>query len=615
MPGTITDTIYSSDLGGTTATPLGMGIDPRISPDGTKIVYAYGDGTAHDTDIYVMNADGSNKVNLTPDSTLRDFHPSWSPDSRHILFDRTNATTGQQDVYEIDTAGNGARLLVQNARDASWSPDGATLLFMRPTDGSHLLYTASADGLNVRPFTTRANPNSNTMNSLPRWSPDGNWIAWVANDCGCGTSEVIRMAHPDGSGRIDLYPSGALHPNSIISDIAWSGDGTHLLFLYQIGNNTAPQGAEWIVYSQDIQTLSVSQVAMPFPSTDILHTITIGDLRMAAASAAPAIASLPDRTLHKGEVYTVSGSFADGDSASWTAVVNYGDGSGTQPLALSGMDFTLNHTYTQAGSYPITVMITDDQGIKSLARAQITVTNSAPTIGAITAPVAPVAASTSITANAPFTDLDPSDMHSATWSWGDGTSSTGTVTETNGSGVVSDTHTYTQTGVYSVHLTVTDASGASATATYDYVVVHNPASGALAASGKYTSEPSWYIPDPAATGPVKVGVQAKYNNNVLNGQVKVTFNAGNLTFTSTSLQWLVVNGAKAQLKATGTINGSGNYTLILTAVDGKQTDGDNLIRIKIANSTGTAIYDTQSGYPDTADPTTVMNNGSVNIQN
>src|SRR5262249_53003337 len=87
---------------------------------------------------------------------------------------------------------------------------------------------------------------------------------------------------------------------------------------------------------------------------------------------------------------------------------------------------------------------------------------SIPAVGAITAPLAPVAVNTAINVSASFTDAIPSTTHTAVWNWGDSTTSTGTVTETNGSGTVTGSHGYAADGVYTVTLTVTNSLGGSA---------------------------------------------------------------------------------------------------------------------------------------------------------
>ena len=69
----------------------------------------------------------------------------------------------------------------------------------------------------------------------------------------------------------------------------------------------------------------------------------------------------PDTTpVSEGSVFTGIGSFTDSDAdGPWTATVNYGDGSGDQPLVLNpDKTFALQHLYLDSGSDAITVTVT-----------------------------------------------------------------------------------------------------------------------------------------------------------------------------------------------------------------------------------------------------------------
>jgi hypothetical protein len=91
----------------------------------------------------------------------------------------------------------------------------------------------------------------------------------------------------------------------------------------------------------------------------------------------------------------------------------------------------------------------------------------------------------------------------------------------------------------------------------------------------------------------------------------------NLSFQSADYQWLVVAGPRAQFKGSGTINGSGLYGFMVTAVDAKLTPSTSvdLFRIKIwdKNAGDVLIYDNQLGAPDDSDPGTSIGGGSIVI--
>ncbi|MGJ0515824.1 MAG: PKD domain-containing protein, partial [Methylomicrobium sp.] len=97
-------------------------------------------------------------------------------------------------------------------------------------------------------------------------------------------------------------------------------------------------------------------------------------------NVAPAVNAGADATANEGAAFSQSGSFADPGADTWTATVDYGDGSGVQALALSGKTFTLNHVYADNGVYTVTVAVTDDNGGSGSDTVQVTVNNVAPTI-------------------------------------------------------------------------------------------------------------------------------------------------------------------------------------------------------------------------------------------
>src|SRR2546426_4682319 len=234
-------------------------------------------------------------------------------------------------------------------------------------------------------------------------------------------------------------------------------------------------------------------------------------------------------------------------------------------------------------------------------------------LGPISAPTSPVQVNTQITASDSFTD-DSDDTHTASWDWGDSTTSTGTVTESGGSGSVQDTHTYTTPGVYTLTLTVNNSDGATSSTQFKYVVVYDPNGGFVTGGGWIISPPGAYLTNPTATGKANFGFNVKYptgSSTVPTGHTKFSFNAGNIDFSSTGYNWLVVSSStQAQFQGTGTINGAGNYLFNIAI----QSGSTNFIRIQIINNTNNnVVYDTQPGAPITASPTTPLGGGSFII--
>jgi TolB protein len=116
---------------------------PSISPDGKKVLWRRvlptGGNTqsGRNSEIFVMNRDGSSPVNLTNDPAF-DGYPAWSPDGSKIAFasNRAGKTAGNFHIYIMDADGSDVIKVLENdamVEDArpQWSPDGSRLLFNR----------------------------------------------------------------------------------------------------------------------------------------------------------------------------------------------------------------------------------------------------------------------------------------------------------------------------------------------------------------------------------------------------------------------------------------------------------------------------------------------------
>jgi pimeloyl-ACP methyl ester carboxylesterase len=74
----------------------------------------------------------------------------------------------------------------------------------------------------------------------------------------------------------------------------------------------------------------------------------------------PVVAAGVDATIQPSTTLARIGTFTDPGTDTWTATVNYGDGTGPHPLALTGKQFELNHLYADLGLYLVTVTVGDD---------------------------------------------------------------------------------------------------------------------------------------------------------------------------------------------------------------------------------------------------------------
>jgi len=225
----------------------------------------------------------------------------------------------------------------------------------------------------------------------------------------------------------------------------------------------------------------------------------------------------------------------------------------------------------------------------------------------------------SISVTGTFTDIDlgdvPPDSHTGTIDWGDGT--TNSLTIVSGSGTsrnFSGTHTYAAPGVYTIVAHIKDAGGLSVDAICKYPVV------VLDSNGGFVTGGGWINPSPGGNGNGKAafGLVARYSKGQATPDGDTQFQGPGFNFKSTSCDWLVIVGPKAQYKGSGTINGSGDYAFMVTVIDGSLTakHGADMFRIKIwVKSSGLVMYDNQPGAPDSADPTTATGGGSIRIHN
>ncbi|OGC38110.1 hypothetical protein A2V54_02490 [candidate division WWE3 bacterium RBG_19FT_COMBO_53_11] len=232
-----------------------------------------------------------------------------------------------------------------------------------------------------------------------------------------------------------------------------------------------------------------------------------------------------------------------------------------------------------------------------------------PVVGEITAPLDPVAVGTTVNASAGGTYAGPYSDLAAEWNWGDGSTSVGNINIASNDFGVTGSHVYNEAGVNRVTLTLTtpDTSGSN---TFEFVVVYNPAGGFVTGGGWINSPAGAYAAAPLMTGKANFGFVSKYKNGASTpeGTTEFNFKVANLNFHSDIYDWLVVAGANAKYKGTGTINGRGSYKFMLTATDANP----DTFRIKIWDDNG-VVYDNKMSESDDSYAGTAIGGGNIQV--
>jgi Tol biopolymer transport system component len=94
-------------------------LDPSWAPGGKQIAFTGGDFEASNTDVFVVNADGTQLTRITdgPDTAGSDLAPSWSPDGKQIAFTSSRANGNIFEVYIMNANGTAVTRLTRTTVD------------------------------------------------------------------------------------------------------------------------------------------------------------------------------------------------------------------------------------------------------------------------------------------------------------------------------------------------------------------------------------------------------------------------------------------------------------------------------------------------------------------
>ncbi len=168
--------------------------------------------------IFLLRPDGGKPLQLTRDIEVRGPTPVFTADDSHIIFTsyRIDPDLGWvPDVWQVPVPAGEPTLLIEQASAASTSPDLRGLVYAAVTPSGTSIRVRHQEGRDVEVAE---------RGFWPRWSPDGEWIAYTTSDPegGDGTLHVVR---PDGSEQRQL----STIPSQMYG-LCWTSDGDRVIF-------------------------------------------------------------------------------------------------------------------------------------------------------------------------------------------------------------------------------------------------------------------------------------------------------------------------------------------------------------------------------------------------
>jgi Tol biopolymer transport system component len=231
--------------------PAQVYVQPRISPDGRKIAVGLSE---KDNQIWIYDL-AQNTFNRLTFQGANNLVPTWTPDGKRIAYISNQA--GQRNIFWQFADGSGGLERLTTSPNLnipnSFSPDGKVLAFSEntATTGYDLFVLDLADR---KPNAFLKTPRNE---SVPLFSPDGRWMAYVSDES--GRNEIYVVPYPGPGGKWQISTAGGREP-------AWNRNGRELFYrdgekMMAVEINTQSgfsAGSPKVLFQGPYQTLTAS---------------------------------------------------------------------------------------------------------------------------------------------------------------------------------------------------------------------------------------------------------------------------------------------------------------------------------------------------------------------
>lgn len=227
--------------------------NPVWSPDDSKITYVRNDiGAAGNFDIYSINIDGTNRIQLTNQND--NYSPRYLPDNSAIIYTSLNGALSG--VYKMNTDGSNKQLLSPAGKSfgvSSISPDGKMIAINSQDWNGTQIFVMKPDGSGLQQLTFTVEKNyfdtgfPRGGNCNPVWSPNSTRLVYESYE---NSTPDIFVINSNGSGNKRLTDNPLRDESP-----CWTNDGNYIIYaagkIWFEGNNPTYAGHVITIMSPD----------------------------------------------------------------------------------------------------------------------------------------------------------------------------------------------------------------------------------------------------------------------------------------------------------------------------------------------------------------------------